>query len=128
MRRGLAIAIDVACVVGFVALGRHSHTETETLTGVAAVAAPFLAGTACGWAASWRGARPDGFRTGLIVWGATAAVGLALRAGLTTRPTPLAFVVVATGFLGIAFLGWRAVALFAARRRGRQPSGAASGS
>ena len=118
MRRRTAAIIDVVCVVGFVALGRHSHAETEAIGGVATVAAPFLIGTAIGWTVSRNTARPAGWRTGLIVWACTAGLGLALRGLAFGRGTPLSFVLVATGFLGLALLGWRGVRALAVRRRG----------
>lgn len=117
MRRRAAVIADVICVVGFVAIGRHSHSEAEAIGGIAVVAAPFLIGTAVGWALSRNTQRPAGQRTGVIVWACTAGLGLVLRGLVFGRGTPVSFVLVATGFLGLALLGWRGVRGLAIRRR-----------
>ncbi|MGO9926581.1 MAG: DUF3054 domain-containing protein, partial [Mycobacterium sp.] len=48
--------MDVICVLVFCAVGRRSHDEGASVTGVATTAWPFLTGTAVGWLASrgWR--------------------------------------------------------------------------
>lgn len=123
MRRRLtALCIDIVVVVGFVALGRQSHSEGEAAAGIAVVAAPFLIGLGIGWAAIWRAARPTGWRAGLSVWASTVVVGLALRGLVFGRATPLAFILVATGFLALGLLGWRLVWRFVARRRAVGPA------
>ena len=52
----VALATDVVCVLVFCTIGRRSHAEGLTLTGIAETAWPFLAGTAVGWLLSrgWR--------------------------------------------------------------------------
>jgi len=114
-----AICLDVASVVGFVALGRTSHSEGEAVGGIATVAAPFLIGTAVGWIAVRRTRNPAGFRAGLVVWACTVGIGLLLRGLAFDRATPIQFVLVAGGFLALVLFGWRAVWALAARRRGR---------
>ena len=54
-----ALALDTAAVITFCAIGRRSHAEGVTVSGVAETAWPFLTGTATGWLLSrgWR--RPD---------------------------------------------------------------------
>ena len=55
-RRGLAwlawLATDIIGVLAFCAVGRRSHAEGVTITGVATTAWPFLTGTLVGWLAS----------------------------------------------------------------------------
>ena len=113
-----AICLDVAAVVGFVALGRTSHSEGDAVGGIATVAAPFLIGTAIGWIARQRTLNPTGVRTGVIVWACTAGIGLVLRWLVFDRPTPFSFVLVGAGFLALMLLGWRAIWGLVVRRRG----------
>jgi len=119
MRRSSALAAlaDIVGVLVFCAVGRRSHAEGLTLTGVAETAWPFLAGTAVGWlllSRRWR--RPTAIvPTGAVVWVCTVAVGMLLRrttsAGVTFR-----FLVVASAAT-VLLLGWRLLAA-GIRRRG----------
>jgi len=119
-----AACVDAAAVVGFVALGRSSHSEGEAPVGITAVAAPFLIGAAIGWLAVRRTRRPAGLPAGTLVWACTAGIGLLLRAVVFERPTPIEFVAVGAGFLALMLLGWRVAWARIARRRGeaRSPS------
>ncbi|MCV7207604.1 DUF3054 domain-containing protein [Mycolicibacterium canariasense] len=112
----LAAAVaDAVAVIVFCTVGRRSHAEGVTLTGVAETAWPFLTGTLVGWliARGWR--RPTSITpTGLIVWVATVAVGMLLRKA-TSAGTAFSFVVVATLTTAILLLGWRAAAKVASR-------------
>ena len=73
----LALVGDIVSVVVFCALGRRSHAEGLTLTGIADTAWPFLSGTVLGWVISrgWR-APTAVAPTGFIVWLATVVVGM----------------------------------------------------
>jgi len=109
-RPAVAVLLDVACVLAFVAIGRASHHDGESVAGLAAVAWPFLAGLALGLLAArgWR--RPAAIvPAGLGAWLGAAVGGMLLRvaAGQGTAP---AFIGVALAFLGLFLLGWRAVA------------------
>lgn len=113
------LAADVLGVLAFCAVGRRSHAEGLTVTGVATTAWPFLTGTLVGWLASrgWR--QPARVApTGVIVWLCTVGVGMVLRkvsgAGVATS-----FMVVAASVTAVLLLGWRAVVGLAARRRSR---------
>ncbi|WP_165068513.1 DUF3054 domain-containing protein [Marisediminicola senii] len=115
--RALSIVADVSGVLAFVAIGRASHTEGITIAGVAETAWPFLAGLAVGWVVTraWRG--PGGpVRPGLVIWGCTVVVGIALRAAVGDGVQP-SFVVVTAIVLGALLVGWRAVARAVTRRR-----------
>ncbi|WP_251984543.1 DUF3054 domain-containing protein, partial [Mycobacterium tuberculosis] len=60
-RRALAgLAADVVAVLVFCAVGRRSHAEGLSVTGLAATAWPFLTGTGIGWvlAPGWGGGGP----------------------------------------------------------------------
>jgi hypothetical protein len=48
----LAVLADCCCVLVFVVIGRASHTQGESLGGIASTAWPFLAGLAGGWLAT----------------------------------------------------------------------------
>jgi FtsH-binding integral membrane protein len=101
---------DACCVAAFVVIGRASHTEGETLAGLARTAWPFLAGLAVGWLATRAWRRPTAvLRTGVGVWLSTVALGMVLRV-VSGQGTAAAFVVVALAFLGLFMLGWRVVA------------------
>lgn len=122
-RRAAALALiaDAACVLAFAAVGRRSHEEGLTLTGVFETAWPFLSGTALGWLVirGWR--RPTALvPTGVAVWVATVVVGMALRKA-TSQGTAVSFVVVASLVTAILLLGWRGGAAILARRRGVRP-------
>jgi hypothetical protein len=105
-----ALLLDVGCVLAFVAIGRASHHDGESLAGLASTAWPFLAGLALGLLATRAWRRPAAIvPAGLGAWLGTAVIGMLLRvvAGQGTAP---AFIGVALAFLGLFLLGWRAVA------------------
>lgn len=116
-----ALAADIACVLVFCALGRRSHAEGVTLTGVAETAWPFLTGTAVGWllARGWR--QPAALApTGAVVWVCTVAVGMLLRKTDLigpSRSTAGSFIVVASLVTAVLLLGWRLLVTRAARAR-----------
>jgi hypothetical protein len=112
----LALAGDVACLLVFCAIGRRSHAEGITVSGVAETAWPFVSGTAVGWllARGWR--RPTALvPTGVVVWLSTVIVGMLLRRA-TSAGTALSFVMVASISTAILLLGWRLGARVLARR------------
>jgi hypothetical protein len=120
-RRGLAwlawLATDIIGVLAFCAVGRRSHAEGVTVTGVATTAWPFLTGTLIGWLASrgWR--RPTAvLPTGVVVWLSTVAVGMLLRKA-SSASVAASFVVVASSVTAVLLLGWRAALRLARRPR-----------
>ena len=107
--------MDVIGVLVFCALGRRSHAEGVTVTGVAATAWPFLTGTVLGWLASrgWR--RPTVLvPTGVVVWLCTVVVGMVLRKA-SSAGVAASFVVVAASVTAVLLLGWRAAVGLALR-------------
>lgn len=117
-RRALAgLAADVVAVLVFCAVGRRSHAEGLSVTGLAATAWPFLTGTGIGWvlARGWR--RPTALApTGVIMWLCTIVVGMVLRK-VSSAGVAASFVVVASAVTAVLLLGWRAaVALMAPHR------------
>jgi FtsH-binding integral membrane protein len=116
-----AVALDVGCVLVFVAIGRASHHHGESAGGLASTAWPFLAGLAAGLLATRAWRRPAALvPAGLGAWLGAVAVGMLLRV-LAGQGTAVAFIVVALAFLGLFLLGWRALAA-AGARRGHAPS------
>ncbi|NNG41003.1 DUF3054 domain-containing protein [Flexivirga sp. ID2601S] len=118
MRRVLPAAVlDVVVILVFAAIGRASHHESNPVVDALGTAWPFLIGAALGWAVSfavWREA-PLRVRHALPVWVCAVAGGMLLR-HLTDRGVAFSFVVVATIFLGVFLLGWRAVASLSQRK------------
>ncbi|WP_315987605.1 DUF3054 domain-containing protein [Actinomadura sp. HBU206391] len=110
MRVVTGAVLDLCCVIVFVVIGRSSHDEAGSVTGLLTTAWPFLAGMAAGWTVTRAWRRPAALiPVGVGVWLTTVALGMALRA-LSGQGTALAFVIVSLLFLGATMLGWRAVA------------------
>ena len=117
-RSPACLGLDVVGMLVFCAVGRRSHDEGVDVSGVAATAWPFLAGTAAGWLLSRAWQRPTALLpTGVIVWLSTVVVGMLLREA-TSAGVAASFVVVAASVTAALLLGWRAAAQLAPRRRG----------
>ena len=102
----------------FCAVGRRSHAEGITITGVATTAWPFLTGTVIGWLASRAWRRPTAVApTGVVVWLCTVAVGMLLRKA-SSAGVAASFVVVAASVTAVLLLGWRAGVGLTLRRPG----------
>ncbi len=114
-RLRVALALDIAVVVLFVAIGRRNHDEGSGAGEVIRIAAPFLVGLAAGWivARAWR--RPFDVAAGVTIWIVTIVLGMVLRNTLFDRGTAFSFIVVASVFTGVLLLGWRLVARRATR-------------
>ncbi len=106
----VAVAADVVWLGAFVVLGRSSHTEGESVAGVARTLWPFLVGLAVGWVAARAWRRPATVvPTGVVVWPVCVAVAMVLRAA-SGQGVAGAFIGVALAFVGLGLLGWRAAA------------------
>ncbi len=111
------LSADVIGVLVFCAVGRRSHDEGLSVTGVATTAWPFLSGTLVGWLVSRAWRRPTAVvPTGVIVWLCTVAVGIGLRKA-SSAGVAASFVVVAASVTAVLLLGWRAVVGLTRRRR-----------
>lgn len=119
----LAVGLDVFSVVLFVALGRRSHDESGGFASVVETAAPFLLGLVAGWlvARMWR--RPTAILTGIVVWPITILVGMVLRNLVFDRGTAGSFVIVATLFVGLFLVGWRAAVRLVDQRSAHSSGG-----
>jgi hypothetical protein len=105
MRILRALTYDIVLVFLFAAIGRLSHGEDLSLLG--ATAWPFIMATIVGsLVASWR--EGSWWVQGLTAWVITAAGGMVLRfvSGGDVQPS---FVAVASGFLAVFLIGWRAL-------------------
>jgi hypothetical protein len=115
MRSVTALVLDLCCVLAFVMIGRASHTEGETIAGIAQTTWPFLTGLLIGWAAALGLRRPPALvGTGAGIWLVTVAAGMALRV-VSGQGTAFTFVLVALVFLGLVMVGGRGVARRLAR-------------
>jgi hypothetical protein len=122
-----ALGLDFLSIVVFVAIGRRSHDEGSALTGIVKTAAPFVMGLTLAWliVRAWRW--PLAILTGLAIWPITLLAGMMCRNLIFGRDTPVSFVIVATVFLGLCFVGWRMAARALARRRQTSNSTATAG-
>jgi hypothetical protein len=113
----LAALADIVAVLIFCAVGRRSHAEGLTVSGVAGTAWPFLVGTAVGWLLSRAWRRPTAVApTGVVVWLCTVTIGMLLRKA-TSAGVAVSFLIVATTATAVALLGWRVVVAALGRRR-----------
>lgn len=114
--RPLLLSWDLTAVLTFVAFGRTAHDIDTAVDAYLRVAAPFVIALVVAWVAAraWRDA--VSWRTGIVVWVITVALGMALRRVAFDGGLAVAFVVVTTLFLGAVLLGWRLVARSWARR------------
>lgn len=109
MGPGTAAALDVVCILVFVAVGRHTHDHGISVAGMVSTSWPFLAGAAVGWLVGQGWRAPERIvPTGVAVWLSCVSLGMALRV-VSGQGTAAAFIVVALAFLGATLLGWRAL-------------------
>lgn len=113
-----ALGIDVVALLVFVVAGRSSHDESQAITEVLKVFAPFAIALAAGWLVARAWARPMApFPTGVTLWLVTAGGGMVLRRFVFQRSTAFGFVVVGSAFLLATLLGWRMIREWWAERR-----------
>lgn len=111
-----ATVLDVCCVLLFVSIGRHTHHNGDSLSGIWHTSWPFLAGLAVGLvlARAWR--KPLSIMpTGIAAWLGAAGVGMLIRV-LAGQGTALAFIGVTLAFLALFVLGWRVAARIVSTR------------
>jgi Protein of unknown function (DUF3054) len=107
-----SLLVDAALVLLFALMGRVSHDEGLTLTGLLQTAWPFIVGLLMGWLAvrAVRHRWPREVLDAVPVWVVTVVGGLCLRVLSGTGEAPWSFAAVATVVLGAFLLGWRSVA------------------
>lgn len=102
-----AFLVDACLVIVFATVGRASHSEVLTLTGVLGVAWPFVAALAVGWGVvRARGGWPVRLDGAVTVWLVTVVLGLVVRV-LTGGGFAWSFGLVTLIVLGIFLVGWR---------------------
>ena len=121
--RALAAGVDLVCLALFVALGRASHDISSGITWYLTVLWPFLVG----WfvaALVFQVYRSPLDRWVMLgcTWVVGCAIALGLRAAVTHRGTPSAFIIVTYIFIGLTTFGWRLFMLGLAWVRSRESS------
>ena len=122
----VAPVVDALCLALFVAAGRQSHDLLGGASWFFIVLWPLAVGWFVAALAAGLYVRRD---HSFVRLAATVLIGVAvalvLRAAVTHRDTPVAFVVVAFAFITALTFGWRLVlvGVDAARRRGRSATG-----
>lgn len=107
-RASFAAGLDSFVVVLFVAIGRRQHEEDSAIRGLVTTAAPFLIALLIAWLVLRAWNRPTELRTGIGIWAIVVTVGMLLRHFVFDDGTATSFIVVATLFLGLFIVGWRA--------------------
>jgi FtsH-binding integral membrane protein len=92
-----------------VIIGTRNHETDTGVSGVLFVAAPFWIATSLVHIAPMLQKSKKTEVNVFVVWGYTVVMGMVLRNIVFDRGTALAFVIVATVFLGITMFGWRAL-------------------
>ena len=100
-------SFDALCVLLLVVIGTRNHDTDTGVTGVLFVAAPFLIALALSYGSQLLVPTKNVLANQYVTWISTVAIGLTLRNLVFDRGTALAFVIVATLFLGITMNGWR---------------------
>lgn len=112
-----AFTLDAVLTLIFVLVGRNTHAEAFTVSGLLETWWPFLIGLIIGWLVTRAWRKPHGILwQGVGVWASTLIVGMLLRA-LSGQGTALPFVIVATVTLAALLIGWRLIATLFVRRR-----------
>jgi len=119
-RTPLAAGLDTFAIVLFVAIGRREHERDSAIVGLLGTAAPFLIALVAAWLALRAWQRPTDLRTGFGIWAIVIIGGMLLRNSVFGDGTATSFVVVATLFLALFIVGWRAAYGVLARRRSRE--------
>ena len=103
-----AYAFDALCVLLMVVIGTRNHKTDTGITGILFVAAPFWIAMSLAHLAPLLQRTAKAEAHVVVVWGYTVVMGMVLRNTVFDRGTALAFIIVATVFLGITMFGWRA--------------------
>lgn len=110
-RTVIPVVVDALCLALFVALGRESHDIDFGIIWYLTVLWPFLLGWfVAAFAVRMYTSWPQHWTLLAATWAGGIAIALVLRAVLTHRDTPVAFIIVAYAFIGLLTFGWRLVA------------------
>jgi hypothetical protein len=117
------VLADLVAVLVFVTVGRHSHGEPLSMSGLLETGWPFAIGVVGGYIGIALTRWPLlSLRGGAVIVGKTAVIGLVLRYGIAHDGAPFSFVVVTVLVLSALMLGWRALALAVLRRAEARPA------
>ena len=92
-----------------VVIGTRNHETDTGISGILFVAAPFWIAMSLVHLAPLLQRKNRKDANPYMVWGYTVVMGMVLRNLVFDRGTALAFIIVATVFLGITMFGWRAL-------------------
>jgi hypothetical protein len=104
-----AFLFDALCVLLMVVIGTRNHKTDTGISGILFVAAPFWIAMSLAHLAPLLQRKNRKDPNTYMVWGYTVVMGMVLRNVVFNRGTALAFIIVATVFLGATMLGWRAL-------------------
>ena len=104
-----AYAFDASCVLLMVVIGTRNHKTDTGIAGILFVAAPFWIAMSLVHLAPLLQRKNRKDPNTYLVWGYTVVMGMVLRNLVFDRGTAVAFIIVATVFLGITMFGWRAL-------------------
>ena len=112
-----SVLADLAAVAVFVVVGRLSHDESLSASGLVRTGWPFVVGVVGGYIGIVLTRWPAlSLRGGTVIAVKTLVIGLVLRYGVANDGTPFSFVVVTILVLTTLMLGWRLVTLAVLRR------------
>ena len=104
-----AFVFDALCVLLMVVIGTRNHERDTGINGILFVAAPFWIALTLAHLAPLLQRKNRKDPNTYVVWGYTVVMGMLLRNLVFDRGTAVAFIIVATVFLGITMFGWRAL-------------------
>ena len=104
-----ALLYDIVCIAALVIIGTRNHDTDTGVSGVLYVAAPFVIATVAARVLPDVRRAVISLNAGVQVWVTTVVFGMILRNAAFGRGTALAFVIVASVFLGVTMNGWRAI-------------------
>ena len=102
--------IDVVAVLVFVVIGRRSHEEANSISGLLQTAAPFLIAVVLSWLVVALTKPSGSLVPALATWVITVSVGMLLRNLVFGEGTAVSFIIVTTITLFVLIVGARLMA------------------
>ena len=122
MGKQYAVLVDLLLVMVFATIGRASHSEGLTPSGILSTAWPFLTACLVAWAVMLIRKRDHlGLGAGIFTWLITWAGGLVFRVS-SGDTAETAFIIVAGLVLLLFLVGWRLVAQLVSGRPASAPN------
>ena len=112
-----AFLTDFLFVLLFVAIGRNTHKDGYSVSGMTSTTWPFAVGLVSAWLVivfTHRNATAKSSGTIIVMW--TVTMGMILRV-ISGQGTALSFVIVAFVFLSLFLVGWRTLLSLRRNRR-----------